>query len=425
MAKKQRKTEIKRAPTKRQLSRWQRQKRIQRIILIAGSAFFAIILAFIGFGYYDDQVKPLNQPVIKVNDSVIDMEYYLDWLKIYLQGVEPAKVPLMADMILGTIVQNQLIIQRAPDLGITVTAEEINSELDKLNLPRERVYRDAYSAELLTNRLLADYFDPNVPETADQVNVQAMFLKTEDAAKEILGKLEEGNSFSSLAKEFSVEPTTKEKGGELGWLPQGMEYAALGNIGYSLLSDIAFSLEPGILSEPTYDKSVSTEGGFWLLEVLEKDKDRSSHVRGILLGSIQEANEIQARLNAGEDFSDVAEEVSQHSESKEYGGDLGWIQKGYGNDTLNKAAFELEPGILSEPIYDETVVTAGGYWLVKVIEKETDRQVDNELRESVKANALQEWIEEQKENSSIVQYITKEQKSWAVEQSIGNMESPL
>ncbi|MCX6008870.1 MAG: hypothetical protein NTW48_02310, partial [Chloroflexi bacterium] len=86
MAKKQKRTELKRPPTKRQLSKWQRQQRIQRIIVTVGILFFALIVGYIGYGYYDEQVKPLHQPVVKINGTVFDMDYYIKLLELYSRG---------------------------------------------------------------------------------------------------------------------------------------------------------------------------------------------------------------------------------------------------------------------------------------------------------------------------------------------------
>ena len=423
MAKKQKKTEIKRSPTKRQLSRWQRQKRTQRIIMIAGGLFFALIIAFVGYGYYDDQVKPFHKPVLRVNDTVFDMDYYLNVYKIYSRGLEPSRVSVMADMVIGAIIQNELIIQRAPEVGVVVTDDEIAAELEKLNLPDDDIYRKAYSAEVLTEKLFEEYIDPKVPAKAAHVNVQAMFLETEEMADEILRKLGDGDSFAKLAEEFSVEDQTREKGGDLGWLPEGMVGTVLEHLGDSLLGDIAFSLEPGTISQPTYDPSVYKEGGYWLIEVVERDADKSSHVRGILLGSLKEVDEIKERLVAGEDFAAVAGEASQHLESRDYGGDLGWVQKGYGNEVINSVAFELEPGVLSEPVRDDTVGTTGGYWVVQVLDKEADRELDEEVRGILMKEAFADWIEEQSETSVIEEYLSEEQKSWAVEYILGSRSS--
>jgi len=411
LARKQKKVELKPAPTKRQLAKWQRQQRTQRIIMIVGGLFLASIIGYIGYGYYSDQVKPLSQPVVRVNDAVFDMDYYIKILDIYSQGQESAVVSAMADMVIEAIEQNELVRQRAAGLGTGVSDEEINSELGNLDLPNNEVYRDVVGAKVLTDRLLEDYFDPKVPTTGEQVQVQAMFLESNEVVEEVIDKLGAGDNFTSLAKEFSTEAVTKEKGGDLGWLPKDFADILLGD---SMLKDIVFNLELGMLSEPTYDESIIKEIGYWLIEVVERDEDKGSYTRGILLGSRQEAEQVKAMSEAGEDFAVLVQEYSQDSESKDQGGDLGWTQEGFVNEVVSEVAFELELNVLSEPIRDETVQTRGGYWLVKVADEDANRQLEDEVREGVRLKLFGDWIEEQRSKSLIENYLTQEQKSWAV-----------
>lgn len=422
MAKKQKKIEAKRLPTKQQLSRWERQKKMQRIILISGCVFFALVIIIVGYGYYDAKVKPFGQKVLRVNDKVIDMNYYLEWLNIFLRGVDAARAPLMADMVMGTIARDQLILQRASSLGITVSDTELESELRKQQLPATELYRDVYGAKILSDRLLSAYFDSRVPTTARQANVQAMFLESMEAADNVLNMLNANESFIQLAKRFSAEDFTRERSGELGWIVDGLENLSNGEFSNSLLDDIAFSIAVGTLSKPMYDPSMVKKGGYWLLEVTERDKDKSNRVRGILLGSEAEAIEVKSKLASGANFAELAKEKSQHLESKDFGGDLGWVQKGYGNDVVVKAAFELPVGALSNPLLDKTAQTKGGYWLVKVIERDDNRQLDKEAREQLKSKALQDWLEEEGKSSTIEQYLDEQQKAWAVQYTLKKLE---
>ena len=418
MAKKQKQTAAKRLPTKRQLSRWERQKRLQRMILIGGCVFLFIVVAFVGYGYYDSQIKPFSQKVLRVNDAVIDMNYYLEWLSVSLKGVDTKQALTMAEIVLGNIARNQLVLQRAPMLGVTVKDGEVESGLADQQLPNTKVYRESYAAKLLNDRLLEVYFDPKVPSTARQANVQAMVLESEDVAVDVLGKVNNNESFLQLAKRLSVEAFTKEKSGELGWIIDGLANVAGGKLSNSLLDDVAFNIAPGTMSKPTYDPSVVKTGGYWLFEVTERDKDKGNHMKGILLSSESEAFGLQTKLKGGADFAALAKEKSQHLESKDFGGDLGWVQKGSASDIIVKAALELPLGTLSDPVFDKTVQTKGGYWLVKVLERNDSRQIDKDAREQLKSKAFQDWLEEQMKSSTIERYLDEGQMTWAVDYTL-------
>ena len=182
------------------------------------------------------------------------------------------------------------------------------------------------------------------------------------------------------------------------------------------MAEAVFEVEPGTLSEPIYDESVSKNFGYWLLEVVEVDEEQGSHTRGILLASRYEAEEVKAKLDAGEDFVELAGEYSQHLTSKDSGGELGWIQKGLVGQALGEVIFGLEPGVVSEPVIDEMVQTKGGYWLVQVLERDADRELDDDARGTLKFKDFMDWVEEERAGSLVENYLSDEQKAWAVEQ---------
>jgi parvulin-like peptidyl-prolyl isomerase len=155
--------------------------------------------------------------------------------------------------------------------------------------------------------------------------------------------------------------------------------------------------------------------GYWILKVSEEDAAKGRHVWGMLLGSWDQAVEIKAKLEAGEDFSTLAKQYSQHVDSKEQGGDLGWTQGGFRSRILAGFAEQLEPGAISEPVADESVQTKGGYWLVRVEERDANRQLDDEVRGTLVLGLFQDWVNELEKNSLRWNYLTEDQKAWAVD----------
>src|SRR4030043_2121102 len=153
MAKKHKKVETKRAPTKHELSRWQRQQRLQRIITIVGASFIAIILGFIGYGYYTDNIRPLTQPILKVNDRTFDMDYYVKALELYSLGSDPSKVAIFADMAIGRLETNELIRQGAPELGVSVSNDEIEGVINRIGLPDDATIKDIIGGELMLSKV--------------------------------------------------------------------------------------------------------------------------------------------------------------------------------------------------------------------------------------------------------------------------------
>jgi len=79
--------------TKRQLSHWQRENRIQRIAMLAGAVVILAVLVMVGTGIYLGRYKPLNAVVIKVGDKEYNLDYYIDMLVLYGLTTGTASIP--------------------------------------------------------------------------------------------------------------------------------------------------------------------------------------------------------------------------------------------------------------------------------------------------------------------------------------------
>lgn len=91
-----------------------------------------------------------------------------------------------------------------------------------------------------------------VAEGADAASVATAKAKIDDIAK----RLASGESFKSLAREFSDDPGSKEQGGDVGWISPGLMAKAF--------EEEAYKLEVGKVSKP-----VRTPFGFHLIEVTD------------------------------------------------------------------------------------------------------------------------------------------------------------
>ncbi len=108
---------------------------------------------------------------------------------------------------------------------------------------------------------------------------------------------------------------------------------------------------------------------------------------------VAQAQELRERAMAGEDFAELAEEYSEDPGSAQRGGDLGYFGRGRMVEPFEDAAFDLEPGEVSD-----VVETPFGYHLIMV----TDRR-ETELgiqREDFRAQLL-----EQRERDAELAYL--------------------
>ena len=84
-------------------------------------------------------------------------------------------------------------------------------------------------------------------------------------------------------------------------------------------------------------------------------------VRQIAVKTKEEAQAIMASLKDGADFAELAKTKTIHEASKRVGGNMGWVKKGMAQPEIEKAAFKLKDGGLSDIIETNT-----GYHIIKV-----------------------------------------------------------
>ena len=122
---------------------------------------------------------------------------------------------------------------------------------------------------------------------------------------------------------------------------------------------------------------------------------QSRDVRHILVKTKAEADAVERRLAAGEDFAAIAKELSQDPGSASSGGKL-TIQKGQTVAPFEKSSFSLKVDEISQPIKTEF-----GYHVIQALGPikaatttplaAADAQIRAQLAQSKKDTAVQEW----------------------------------
>ena len=139
-----------------------------------------------------------------------------------------------------------------------IDSEIVYQEAQKIGLDKQPDYiaREELSRrELLTSTFLQDFVKKNPISDADtkaayeqykkaygdkEYSARHILVKTEAEAKDIIAKLAKGGDFAKLAKEKSMDPGSKEKGGDLGWFSPATMVKPF--------SDAVASLEKGAVS---------------------------------------------------------------------------------------------------------------------------------------------------------------------------------
>jgi len=220
-----------------------------------------------------------------------------------------------------------------------------------------------------------------------------------DSLKQLI---EQGQDFAELAAQYSDDPASAKRGGDLGLISRGdfvKEYETA-----------AFALNDGEMSD-----IVQTQFGFHLIQMIERRGERV-RTRHILIQVaptkddeqriIDELKQLRQRALEGENFSELAVEYSDDENVSTDKGYLGEFEV----DNLIIPEFKsilagMKPGEISMPFKTEF-----GYHIVKLEGRDTAREVSlKEDWQRVEELALnfkmerkyREWIAEMKETVPI------------------------
>jgi len=171
-------------------------------------------------------------------------------------------------------------------------------------------------------------------------------------ADDVLKQVKKAAKFDELAKKYSEDPGSKDKGGDLGWLVQGQTVPEF--------EKAAFSLQPGAVSD-----LVKTQYGFHIIKVLEKETAHTKPLDEVKLPLLTQLrlNKVQEEENKISDqiaaavrksnktpLADLAKEFHlQVAQTRPVAVTDPLLELGNSND-VKERIFQLREGEASQPI---------------------------------------------------------------------------
>jgi peptidyl-prolyl cis-trans isomerase SurA len=208
-------------------------------------------------------------------------------------------------------------------------------------------------------------------------------------------KLEDGADFGELAKEYSEDPATAPRGGDLGFIKRGDLVKEF--------EEVAFSLEPNQVSD-----IVQTQFGYHIIKLIEKrgEKIHSAHILIQLKPTdeddIRVANELEEarqKILEGESFEKMALDLSDDENVVNDKGHLGtWEVDKLAIPEFKGVLEKLDVGEISSPFK-----TSYGYHIVRL-------NMHNMPRE---ASLDKDW--EQIKNMAMNYKMETEYRNWIAE----------
>lgn len=373
--------------SREELSRYEREVRANRMILIGMGAVLVLVVAILGFGWWREYVGRASEPVATVAGRSISTESFARRLDFQRKTAE----------------------QEIQYMQAQLQASSGNESL--AGLIRQQIQQLQFSLLLLPD------------QTLDQMITEELLRR--EATRRGLS-VSPSEVEEEIKKTFGDQPTPA---------PTAPPTAAPGVAGQATPQPAPTST-PGPSPTPMPTADVQSRLNLFLTtygitraeytsmveaqllyrklqEAMGAEVPTSAdqvHARHILMETEEKAKELAEKLKNGASFEDLARAESEDSASKEKGGDLGWFPRGVMVPQFEEVAFQLEPRQVSDP-----VESPFGWHIIEVLEKEQNRPLDEEDLDSLKSGAISKWLEAARTSPDVKRELTDERRKWVFE----------
>ncbi len=269
-----------------------------------------------------EEFTKLFDRIKKQYDGQVDKEY---WEK---ETDGKKNIDVFKERVLEAIIENKILLNKAKEMNIAVTDEEVTAEIDKIreeyfdteeqfnefltsqNITIEEL-KEEKKMEMTVNKLrdklveaiqvtdddAAVYYSNNI-NMFETVKASHILVETEEKAKELKAQIDAGKDFAALAKENSMDPGTKDAGGDLGYFRRGDMVEEF--------ETAAFALKPGEVSE-----IIPTNYGFHIIKVEDKKVETLEEVKEQLKTSL-------LNQKKSEEYNKLVDEMVKAANVKKY-----------------------------------------------------------------------------------------------------------
>jgi parvulin-like peptidyl-prolyl isomerase len=405
--------------TRKHLVRAEKELRQQRILIFSLIGFVVVVFGLIAYGLLDQFVFSPTKPVANVDGQNITVKEFktygtlvrvseintyqqlTQYYNLYQQfGLTPdvsitnqmsqiqyefSSPATFGQNVITTMVNNVILKNEATKLGLFVTADEVEKTIQESysfytnGTPTPASTPTSYMYP--TNNATQEYLLMTPSPTVDlTVTATSVPLATE--------------TLQALATLLPTEPSTPTSG----------PTATSSNTPTSQPTATPYTLQGFQNDLKTYIGTLSAYGitetnlrdyvGTQLLDqkiYTEITKDVPTHgqqvwIRNILVANELDAQTVVARINNGENWISVANGVSQDTNTKANGGDLGWFPTGIQSPEIDNVVFTMTVGEI------RVVQDNNGWHVLQMIGKEVDRPFLQSIISQLQSIAYTNWF---------------------------------
>jgi hypothetical protein len=359
-----------RLPTNRHLSKRQRERRLQWLVM--GGVALVVLLAVLipAYGYWTTVIRKGDETVATVDGHNISLELFARYAGTRQTIIEDQLSELQP------IAQPPNAKPSGPTTSAQAAAQQSMSSLQQelSNLPTTGV-SDMIEAQLILDESQKRHLTVSQAELNDALRWTLSAPTPSEAG---------GYGVPAMPATVPVTGTLT--------LAQAQQQLPklVGKGNYLSQAQIdQWILKPEVLKTKLTDAlgaNVPTSG-------------EQVHARHILVATQAEAASIKKQLDAGADFATLAKKDSTDPGSKDQGGDLGWFGKGVMDPAFEQAAFSLKVGQISDP-----VKSSFGYHIIQVLAKDPNRPYDPAYIQQERLQAYDAWLGKAQSNTNAVSY---------------------
>lgn len=359
-----RKQETIKQQTKKQIAVGRREARQNRIIMLSVAAVAAVIVLVLVVGLIQELLLKPNQPVATVNGTKIPADFYQDSVNSQRYNMYDylAQLQNAVSSLQGSPEENDFLIQ--------FYQQQISQIQQQISLLPETTLDGLIDDELIREKAEEEGLTVTEQEVDAQID-QILLQRMSPAQEPVTGT--------------TTLPT-----------PTPFPQNTVNEYYDSWVSNMHItkrSLEEIVRRDLWRQK---------LQEFLAAQVPTTglvAHAQIIQTETEDEALAASLRIEGGEDFALVAQEVSTDTLSVADGGDLGWVAT---DQLTSRYGQEVEDAVFGQAVGELAVVESGGmFYVIQVLERDENGPLPEEVLQAQQNSALDDWLQERKASPDV------------------------